>query len=155
MGGRMDHGHAPPRFPRGVLLGAAALLGLTLVLSAVGRWTGMGTTMTPAATAVDTRVLRFADRPDGGVDVIDTGTGASIFVARPGTNGFLRGVLRGMSRVRKLEDVAPGTPYRLTHWSDGRLSLADPGTGREVNLEVFGPDNYGVFARLVTTGAAD
>ncbi len=35
------------------------------------------------------------------------------------------------------------TPFRLTRWSDGRLSLDDPATDRHVDLEAFGPTNVG------------
>lgn len=144
----MPQDHATP-LPKALLIGAALLIGTTLVSTAIGRLTGVGTTMTPHAELVDSRSLHFSDRADGGVDVVDTDSGVSVYVVPPGTNGFLRGVLRGMSRVRKLEGVGPEPSYVLTRWNDGRLSLADPSTGREVNLEPFGPDNYRVFARLL------
>ena len=141
------------RIPRPILIGAGMLLAVTIVSTAIGSLTGVGTTMTPTAAEIDSRNLHFADRADGGVDVTDVDTGRSVYVVPPGTNGFLRGVIRGMSRVRKLESVGSEPAYKLTHWADGRLSLFDPMTGREVNLEPFGPDNYRVFARLLNDPA--
>ena len=67
-----------------------------------------------------------------------------MYVVAPGTNGFLRGVLRGLARERKLERSAIEPPFRLTRWADGRLSLEDPATGRRIDdLEAFGPTNDG------------
>lgn len=144
----MTDKHSTP-LPRGILIGAAALIAMTIAATAAGKLTGVGTTMTPVAEIVLERSLHFSDRTDGGVDVVEAGSGLPVYVVPPGTNGFLRGVLRGMSRVRKLEGIGPEPAYVLTRWYDGRLSLADPATGREVNLEPFGPDNYRVFAQLL------
>lgn len=150
----MSQDKAHLQFPRSVLIGAAVLLCLTLVMAVAGRQAGIGTTKTPASEAVETKMLTFADRSDGGIDIVDVRTGVNLFMAPQETNGFLRGVLRGMSQGRRLENVGPQAPYRLTRWADGRLSLTDPSTGREVNLEVFGPDNYRVFAQLMTPAAS-
>jgi hypothetical protein len=38
----------------------------------------------------------------------------------------------------------------LIRWADGRLSLRDPQTSRELALEPFGPTNTDVFKRLLT-----
>ena len=45
--------------------------------------------------------------------------------------------------------AAPVRPFRLTRWSDGRLSLDDPATGRRIELDAFGPTNTAVFAHLM------
>jgi putative photosynthetic complex assembly protein len=68
---------------------------------------------------------------------------------QPGTNGFVRGVLRGLVRERRADHVGAAPPFRLTRWADGRLSLDDPSTGRHVDLEVFGPTNAGAFAQIL------
>ena len=80
----------------------------------------------------------YANRDDRLVDVL-----------APGTNGFVRGVLRGLVRERRADRVGPQPPFRLTRWADGRLSLDDPSTGRHVDLEVFGPTNSGAFAQIL------
>ncbi len=64
-------------------------------------------------------------------------------------NGFIRGVLRGMARDRKLRDIGPAAPFTLTLFSDDALTLADPATGRSIELGSFGPTNRQSFADLL------
>ena len=72
----------------------------------------------------------------------------------PGTNGFLRGTMRGLARERKRQGIGPELPFRLIGRADGRLTLEDPGTGRRVDLESFGPTNAAVFAQLMASAGA-
>jgi len=139
--------------PRAVIAGAAALVGFALILAGTGRLSGIGTTRVEPAAAVQARDLRFEDRADGAVAVLDAASEREVASLAPGTNGFARSVLRGLARERKRQDIGLQPPFRLTRWADGRLSLEDPHTGRRVDLEAFGPDNYGVFARLLTAKA--
>ena len=67
-----------------------------------------------------------------------------------GENGFLRGTLRGFARTRRADQVSSEMPFRVTGYEDGRLTLADPSTGRVVELEAFGSANEAVFVRLLT-----
>ncbi|MFZ5558084.1 MAG: photosynthetic complex assembly protein PuhC [Pseudomonadota bacterium] len=136
-------------FPRGALLGSAALVAVTLITVIAARATGVGTTQVPASTAVEIRDLRFEDRRDGSVAVYEGDDRHLLAVLEPGTENFIRGVLRGFARQRKLQHAGPEQPFRLTRWADGRLSLDDPVTGRHVDLEAFGPTNAGAFARLM------
>ena len=75
-------------------------------------------------------------------------------VLAPGTNGFARGVLRGLARERRRSDIGMEPPFRLARWSDGRLTLEDPTTGRRIELGAFGPTNAEVFAALMLAPAA-
>jgi putative photosynthetic complex assembly protein len=136
--------------PRGALVAAAGLIVLAIAGAAYGRLGGH-TTAAPAAAAVETRELRFTDRADGAV-VITEDDGDLVSVVAPGTNGFLRGVLRGLAQERLRRDVGAETPFKLTRWSDGRLSLTDPVTDRHVYLEAFGPSNVAPFAALLDAG---
>ena len=137
------------RFPRGALLGATVLLGLTLLLAATARQTGVGVTTNPTSTVVEQHALRFEDRPDGAVEVRTVADGEVIERLAPGTNGFVRSVLRGLVRERTRRGIGAEPPFELTRWADGRLSLDDPATGRTVELGVFGPSNADAFARLL------
>jgi putative photosynthetic complex assembly protein len=141
-------------FPRGALLGAAALMTLAIVAAGTARLTGIGTSHLPEAAAVESRDLRFADRADGAVVITEAETGRVVDVASPGTNGFLRSTMRGLARDRKRRDIGAETPFRLTRWADGRLSLQDQATGRNIDLGAFGPTNAAVFAHLMTVGSA-
>lgn len=136
--------------PRGALVAAAGLITLAIAGAAFGRLGGQ-TTAAPPAAAVETRQLRFSDRADGAV-VVTESDGDLVSVVAPGTNGFLRGVLRGLAQERLRRDVGDETPFELTRWSDGRLSLTDPVTDRHVYLEAFGPSNLAPFAALLDAG---
>jgi putative photosynthetic complex assembly protein len=136
-------------FPRGALLGAAALVAATIALAAAARWGGLGVTQVPAAEAVAARDLRFDDRADGAVVVHDARTGELVDVGPPGTNGFLRGALRGLARERRMHGIGSEPPFRLASRADGRLILEDPSTGRRIALDAFGPTNAGAFGRLL------
>lgn len=139
-------------FPRAPLLGAAGLILLALVLAAGGRLVGTGEAALGERASI-VRDLRFADRSDGGIDVIDAALDRPLDVVMPGSNGFLRATLRGLARERKRHEGGPEIPFRLTAWSNGRLTLADPATGRTVDLAAFGPTNAEVFGRLLTLDA--
>ena len=71
-----------------------------------------------------------------------------IYVVAPGTNGFIRGTMRGLVQERKRSGIDDSAPFLLTRWNDGTLSLKDPATGRRVNLDAFGPTNVGAFAQF-------
>ena len=100
------------------------------------------------APVVQERLLRFEDRTDGAVAVWDTEQNDVIEVLAPGTNGFVRGVMRGLARDRKLLGVSHDAAFKLVRWADGRMSLEDPTTGRAISLEAFGSDNSKVFAEF-------
>jgi putative photosynthetic complex assembly protein len=134
--------------PRLLLAGAAALLVFAFVASGTARMTDIGTVHMPPAAPVETLLLRFVDQTDGGVGIIDAKDGARIFTVAPGTNGFIRATLRGLTRERIREDVGEVPPFRLTHWSDGTLSLEDATIGRRISLDAFGPTNAEAFAQL-------
>lgn len=137
-------------FPRGPLVGAGVLVGCALLAAVAGRM-GAADRGPPPSVPVAARELRFEDRTDGSIAVLDAG-GAPVSVAAPGTNGFMRATLRGLARERKRRDLGAETPFRLTAWADGRLTLDDPATGRRLELVAFGPTNEAVFARLLTKG---
>jgi len=92
-------------------------------------------------------MLRFEDRADGAVIVIDDETGGVIATAEPGTNGFLRGTLRGLMRARKRDGLAYSEPMKLERRADGELVLMDSKLGTVIaaqclrtrrNAAVFG-----------------
>lgn len=138
--------HSVPRLP---LAGAGALVLLSLAAVAVLRLTGMPPlTVTPSPVTSD-RQLAFTDAAGGGVDVTDARSGARIAHLAPGSDGFIRATVRTLVRERRARQQGAETPFLLARHADGRLTLADPATGRSVNLEAFGPGNAGAFARLL------
>jgi putative photosynthetic complex assembly protein len=135
--------------PRPALIGAASLVVAALLLVAIARIGGYGPIKAPPSAVVYASDLRFEDRGDGAVLVYAAGDGRLVDTLPPGSNGFVRGVLRGLVRDRRAGHIGSAPPFRLTHWADGRLSLDDPSTGRHVDLEVFGPTNAGAFAEIL------
>lgn len=145
-------GPAPPQrpiIPRGVIIGAGLLMVFTIIVAGVSHRAGFYHTRMPPSKPVASRDLLFADQHNGGVLVTDAKTGQRVAVIEPTTGGFLRGIMRGLVREHKLNDQAEGSAFRLTHWADGRLSIADPTTGESFDLEAFGATNEAAFAKLL------
>jgi putative photosynthetic complex assembly protein len=141
--------HAGPLLPRGPLLAAGALVALTIAGSAWVRLTGIGRPELPESQTTQQRQLRFEDRSNGGVDVIDAATGRVAHVLQPGHDGFVRATLRTFAQERKRRGIGPQQPFVLSTHVDGRITLQDPALGRVIDLEAFGPTNAGAFARLL------
>jgi putative photosynthetic complex assembly protein len=137
-------------FPKYPLYSAAVLIGSALLLVVAVKVTGKGDLRTPQMTVVSERLLHFEDQADGSIIARDASDEHVLEVVAPGTNGFLRGTLRGLARERHRQSIGPEIAFRLTGRSDGRLLLEDPATHRLVDLGSFGPTNAAVFARLLT-----
>ena len=133
--------------PRRVLLAIGAVLLGTLIAVAAVRLSGTSIAV-PDEAALAVRELRFEDRPDGSVVVIDATT-KSVIHTMTGENGFFRGALRGLARERRRIGLGSEQPFQLIGRADGRLTLVDPATGQRIDLESFGPTNAAVFARFM------
>lgn len=147
-----DSVHArPERIPRWLVRSIAAMLVLVLGGVATMRLAGFSPVVAPPATLAE-RSLAFADTADGAVRVSDATSGEHLAELR-GEQGFLRGVLRGLARERRAQQIGAATPYTLSLHADGRLLISDPQTGQRIDLASFGPDNAAVFARWLPGGA--
>lgn len=143
----------PARFPRAPLFALGGLVIATVVTVAAVQLTGIGMVRMVDAAPVAMREFRFEDRPDGSIVVLDASGRQLIETIAPGTNGFLRGTMRGLARERKRTGVSPALPFRMVGRADGKLTLEDPGTGRRVDLGSFGPTNAAVFASIMASSA--
>ena len=143
--------------PKPALIAAAALVILTIVATAAVRITGAPPAASPAllrvannAGIVATRDLRFTDRADGALVIEDVGSGATAGMVEAGSkSGFIRGVMRGLARERRMHGIGNQPPFRLTLWTDGELSLVDTATGRNIELGAFGGTNRTAFLLLL------
>ena len=143
--------------PRSALMMAGALVLFAFGLTATMRIAHIPPAASPAAlratghvAAVRSRNLRFIDEADRGVRIEDVGTGATASVIVPGQKtGFIRGVMRGLARERRMHGIGGGPPFTLTEWQDGELSLTDTATGRSIELNSFGGTNRAAFAALL------
>lgn len=138
---------APDTFPRWFLVGAGSLMLFSLVAVGLVRITGNGPDQKPLPAKME-RPLRFEDRSDGGVAVVDARTGELVSVLQ-GEQGFVRGALRALARERRARDLGAEEPFQLIARTDGGLTLYDPSTGQKVDLESFGATNAGAFAKFL------
>ncbi len=134
--------------PRPVLYAAGALVCASLLAALAGRLAHV-TTVPQGVPVIAQRHLLFTDRADKGVDVIDADRHVVIRTVT-GQAGFLRGTMRGLASARIRGNLDLSTPFTLTAYKDGRLTLDDPTDNRHVELEAFGPDNEAVFAALLS-----
>jgi len=134
--------------PRAVLIGAGALIAFAIGATLFARASGIGDVHMPAIEAYQVLRLDFVDAKDGGVLVRDATDGETLYRVAPGTNGFLRGALRGFAQERLRDGIGPAKPFTLTRWRDGTLSLQDEATGRRIDLDAFGPTQAKDFAQL-------
>lgn len=144
----------PDPFPRGALIGAALLIGSTLLLAVGARLTGVGVTTTDDARITAAYAVRFEDKADGSVSVYQGRSDELIISLAPGTNGFVRGVMRGLARERRMHDVGSAEPFMLNQTTAGELRLHDPTIGRTIDLQAFGADNFGAFANIFAAAEA-
>ena len=142
----------PSLIPKGGLFAAAALVLFALAAVTTTRLTGTGGTRMTLPAAAESRDLNFADGTGGSVLVYDSGTNQLIDTLAPGSNGFIRVVLRGLARERKLGDVGAAPPFRLTRYVNGQFTLTDTSSGKAIDLDAFGSANMQAFARLMTVG---
>ena len=126
------------------------MIGLALATAIAGRIVG-SSPAEQTGSVVAARDLRFNDRADGAVVVTDAGSGQTVDVLT-GEQGFIRATMRGLARARHSEGIGAAPPFRLTAWTDGRLTLDDAMTGRHLELQAFGSLNTAVFARLLSAG---
>ena len=145
----MNAARAHDEIPRFAGWAIAAVLLATVLMVAAVRQSGVSTHV-PDAPAAQVRSLRFEDRADGSVAVIDARSGREVERVQ-GEAGFLRGALLALARERRMRGLGPEQPFDLIARADGRLTLVDTATGERIDLESFGPTNAGVFRRLLTT----
>ena len=143
-------------FPRGALIAPSALIGISLAATTFVRVTGMNTATAPVVTEAPTRsiAVRFIDEADGSVSVREGRTNALVTSLAPGSDGFIRSVMRGLAHDRKRRGIGPEQPFLVSQWRDGRLALEDRATGRLIDLNAFGDSNRDAFARLLPTAGA-
>jgi putative photosynthetic complex assembly protein len=144
-------------FPKGALIAAGLLVGLTVALTGavslglVGKPADAADRRAESGMAARTALtLAFADRADGALIIRDVERDRIVTTIEPGEkSGFIRGVLRSFSRERRMLGVGQEPGFRLTLWANSSLSLTDQATGRTVELDAFGPDNRAAFAALL------
>lgn len=150
------HSHAD-MLPRGTLIIAGALVLFAFTATAVVRVAAIPPAASPVTlrganhiALIESRNLRFIDRADGAVVILDTDKGGTASVIEPGQQtGFIRGVMRGLARERRMRGIGEQAPFNLSLWRDGELSLTDSVSGRSIELTAFGSTNRASFLALL------
>lgn len=135
--------------PRAALYGIGGLILFSLLAVLIAQLTGHKATGPAPGSVVDQVDLRFVDAGHGEVLVYNDRNEALLMTLAPGTENFIRGVVRGLARERRSQDIGRDIPFRLASHSDGRLTLKDLATGRVIDLQAFGQTNAAAFARLL------
>ena len=140
---------AKTSLPLAAMLGAGALMGFAMLAVSFGRSEGVGITRLPAAEIVSSVSFRVADGADGSIVMRAADDGHPLLTLRPGQDHFMRATMRGLAQQRQRAGFGPETPFTLTRYDNGTLSLDDETTGRKIPLEAFGRPNALAFARLL------
>ncbi len=144
-----EHSHD---LPKPLLVSAGLLILLAVSLVIVGDELPQAPPLSEDIV-VSSHDIRLRTLKDGAIQpVLVDGTRLPTLKAEQA--GFVSGVMRGLSRGRKLAGSDPDAPYRLSRLRDGRLLLTDTATGTTINLDVFGTDNAKTFAALWEQGEA-
>ncbi|WP_439574798.1 photosynthetic complex assembly protein PuhC [Phreatobacter sp.] len=133
------------------IVAAGMLVAIAVGAALVGRLAGIGTVAVPVSPPVQAVELVFSDHRDGSIRVADAADSRLVLTVPSGEGGFMRGVMRGLARDRKMRGLGPDLPFRLERRENGMLILLDPATGREIALGSFGPTNLEAFSQLLPT----
>jgi putative photosynthetic complex assembly protein len=135
--------------PRGLLIAVASLIGFTLLAVTSYTLTHRTATVDTTSAASASRDLRFVDVGAGEVAIYAWPEGRRVATLQPGSENFIRGVLRGMARERRSIGAGDAAPFRITRFADGRVTLEDRATGRVLFLNAFGVTNAAAFENLI------
>ena len=135
--------------PKALLRAVLALLVSILVLVAYARLTDRPLEAQPPDGAiVAERVISLKGTQSGAALILDE-EGAVLAQYAPGDGGFVSTVDRVIRRERLRNGVASDGAVHLRMREGERLSVYDPSTGREIELEAFGRDNAAEFEQLL------
>ncbi|XBQ16987.1 MAG: photosynthetic complex assembly protein PuhC [Oceanicaulis sp.] len=139
---------------RRAVQGLIVIVIATIAMVGIVQLNGGPTVYEPRTPAVAAAELRFTDEPGGVVAVWDAGTGARLLDYGENEGVFVRSVMRGVARQRRMRGYGPETPVRLSRHESGDVWLTDPASGVQIYLGAFGPDNVGLFEALLDRHAA-
>ncbi len=137
------------RIHRRAMVALGIFVGIVLVVTAIAQLTGMGLRFSPVAEPVAMVQLRFEDGPEGLVTVTNAETDEVLAEYGMDEGVFVRSVMRGIARQRRLRNQEGREPVVLAEYPDGKLWLLDPTNEVEIYLGAFGPDNRAAWANLL------
>ncbi len=137
------------RIPKVLLRGILILLATILSLVAFARLTDRPLEAQPPNGAiVSERIIQLQGTVTGAARILDD-SGAMIVEYASGQGGFVSTIDRVIRRERLRNGVAKDGIVYVRMREGQRLSIFDPSTGREIELEAFGKDNIAHFEALL------
>jgi putative photosynthetic complex assembly protein len=98
----------------------------------------------PAAVMAERQIVLTGEAQGA---TVTTPEGAVLMATDEG--GFVAAIRQGLDRERLVHRVEGNPPVLLTERESGRLTIADPATGWQVELGVFGADNRAAWLPLL------
>lgn len=137
------------RIPVALLRGILVLLVLVLTLVFYSSLTDRPLEAQPPDGAiVSERIVHLQGTVAGAARITDA-EGVEIMRFASGDGGFVSTIDRVIRRERLRNGVSNDGVLHVRMREGQRLSIFDPSTGREIELEAFGRDNIAKFAVLV------
>jgi putative photosynthetic complex assembly protein len=137
--------------PRWFALALGGIMLAAVSFALVARTTGHGASTIPESPTIASLDLTFTDEANGGILIRRADDGRLVEHVAPGTNGFIRTVMRGIVHERRQHGGGPETAFTLSRRADGRLMLFDPVSQRRIALNSFGMLNAQGFGRLLAS----
>lgn len=155
----MPQGHGDPatkqrtasRFPRLPLALGLGLIGFTFCAIIFGMTTGIGVMQEASGKPQAIRDIIVAGTHDTQITIFDARSGEALSTLSPTEGGFVRGSLRGLTRIRQVAGTPLDQPYRIIKWESGAVSLSDTATGERIYLNAFGPDHAAAYEQLLAS----
>lgn len=129
------------------IIGVICFLGLLFVC--LGKFTGLGVENVENGSMVQTHQVTMMIEADDTVALRSHESGAIVAGFDRGRGGFLRNAIRAFGLKRNQMKIPPQTPFVVTRWESGRITLNDPATNHQVPVDAFGPMVTKMFAPLV------
>lgn len=142
----------PHYIPRSLVMMAASAAIITVLVVAFAQWTDTSALRTNDGAPAFAQEVQFLPLEGGRIAVQSVADGALITTVEAGTDGLLRGALRGLSMSRTQSNLNLTAPFILQRFEEDGVYLADPLTDRSIRLESFGPLETGATADLLRLG---
>lgn len=141
--------------PPAIIIGGGLVMAVSLLVVVSARMGVAPRQTRPVAAAVASYDFRVSAPDSTGMEtVLSARNGARVGPLAGRGDDFLPSLVDKLHQERRLKGLADTAPFRLVRFSDGRVSMQDPVTGRELNLESFGSVNEANAARLIDEGQA-
>lgn len=145
----MDGTQPKTRLP---ILAFVLLLGSAIAMTWAGRngWLeGQGDLTSNNSINAAQRLLSFNDADNGSVEVWDATNQQLLHTIASGEGSFVRGILRSLTRERRLRGISSDAPFALRTDKQQHLLLEDTATGTTLILNAYGPNNVASFAHYL------